>query len=248
MKTKGSVIIEVALVVALLGFGGVWFKNQFFHGDTKRAEESVKTTELVNTATDGLLEAEQAKGALAAASVTKIGEVAASSPNSPEKSFITREVPLALASLPAPDPKALLEAEKRRVAVMEGKLAEADRLYAKALGRAEELSLLAAKHKAELDEARAAKDKADAALVKVAAERRAREQQMLVLIVVAAAIAALWLWTKITHFSPWQQAKVVEDLRSRTYADPVEAVDVAASPIQQTITRFNVKLRSIFSR
>jgi len=239
MKTRGTVIVEVALVVALLGLGGIWVKNQFFHGDTKRAKESVKTTELVNTATDRLLEAEQAKGALAAASVTKIGEVAASSPDSPEKSFITREVPLALASLPAPDPKALLEAEKRRVAVMEGKLAEADRLYAKAIGRAEELSILAAKHKAELDEARAAKDKADAALVKVAAERRAREQQMLVIAGIGALIFIYAIWVKASHFSPHQVAASMTDIRSGVA--PVVAIDTPSTRLQQFLVRHLTK-------
>jgi hypothetical protein len=41
-------------------------------------------------------------------------------------------------------------------------------------------------------------------------------------------------------------AKAVEDMRAKAYQDPVEAIDVAASPLQQTVTRASVKIRRLF--
>jgi uncharacterized membrane protein YsdA (DUF1294 family) len=246
MKNKGSVILEVALVVALLGLGGLWFKNQFFHGDTRRAEASQEATAVVKETVAVVDEAAKKQSAVAAASVVKIGEANAGAPESPEKSFITREVGVALANLEAPDQKALLEAERRRVAVMEGRLEEADKRYAAALGEAEKLRQEREKALRERELAFAERDAIDRKLSEVAAARRAREQQLFVIGLVAASFVALWVWTKFTHLSPWQVAKAVEDMRAKAYQDPVEAIDVAASPLQQTVTRASVKIRRLF--
>ena len=244
---RGETTVLLLALVALAALGFVaWPK--FFHGDTKRAEKSAEATLAVNTTTDALVEVERLRAATAAASVVKIGEANTESPDSPSKNFVAREVPVALANLPAPDPHALLAAEKRKVAVMEGRVAESAALYRAALGRAEQLVSERDEARHALDLARIERAQVDSELAEVAAARRAAEQQKRLFIIFAAVAAGLWLWAKLTHFSPWQQAKAVADLRSGTYADPVDAIDVAASPLQQFVVRFFVRLRKIFTQ
>ena len=124
MKRRAAALTGVEVIVALALLAGVaWFaKPSLFPGQSKRAAASTQATAAVEATTN-------AQGASAAASVAKIGEANAAAPASPARDFIGREVPMALSRLPAPDPQALLEAEKRRVDVMQGRLYEARRLY-----------------------------------------------------------------------------------------------------------------------
>ncbi len=132
-------------------------------GASKRAAQSTAATARVEqTAT--------AQGSAVAASIVEIGKANTEAPESPSRDFIAKEIPVALASLPAPDAQRLLEAERRRAAVMEGRADEARKLYELAAKQAAHLQ-----H--ERDEAIAARRNADLALEKSAAAEHARSLQ-----------------------------------------------------------------------
>lgn len=220
------VIIAGIAVVGLLGLLVV--KPKATHGESRRADESTETTA-------ALVEATKKQSAEAAASVAKIGEANAQQPDSPTKEFIAREVPVALAKLPTPDPLALLEAEKRKVAVLEGKQEVIASLYNAALHRADTLERERAK-------ALAAKQESDLRLEQKAAEHLGAERQRNQLLLVAAIAVGLFLYVKFTHFSPGAIAGAIADIRKGTYADPVTAIDVKASNLQQSIVNFMHRL------
>jgi hypothetical protein len=233
MKTnRGDVSLIVLLAVVLLG-GGAWglSKTKFFSKRSQQAETSKETTE-------ALLAAKDKQGAVAAASVVKIGEANTVAPSSPSRSFIGREVAVALASLPAPDADALMAAERRKVAVLEGRLVEADRLYGDAMKRADEYQREAAR-------AIAAKRASDLALVEAAAAERGAEQQAFWFMLMAGAAGALYLWTKLSHVSPLSLSRVAQDIRSG-HEEPdsaIRALDSATTPFQQANTRAMFWLR-----
>lgn len=232
MKQRGEALTIVLLAIVLIGGGAIGLsKTKWFHGDTKRANKATDTT-------TALVEATAKQGAVAAASVVKIGEANATAPESPEKSFIAREVPVALASLPKPDPEALLQAERRKVAVMEGRLAEASNLYGDALKRADQLER-------ERAAALAAKLKADVELQRVAAERLGAEKQAFWAFCLVGAIALLYIYTKLSHLSPSALAEAVRDMKGGAgEANPaVAALDGVTTRFQQSIIRTINKLK-----
>lgn len=235
---RGDATIIVVLVVALAGLGVFLFNPRSIHGESQRADASAKATSDLNAATNELLKAEKSRSAEAAASVVKIGEANAGAPESPEKSFIAREVPVALANLAPPDQMALIEAERRKAAVLEGRLEEASRLYRDAYAQAAALQRERDLANAALEQARIDRQKADQAILEAAAAHRAMQKQRNLFIVGVVVAGALWMWVKFTHFSPRQMADSVRDIRSKTYADPVEAIDVAANRLQQKIVRW----------
>lgn len=226
-NNRGEAATVVILVLALLGVSFFAFKPKALHGDSKRAQESQESTAQ-------LIQASEKPAAVAAASVVKIGEVAAMLPDSVEKEFITRETPVALANLPAPDPQALLDAERRKVAILTGQVTEARWLYDRAIVKADKLQK-------ERDEALLRKQQSDQALLETAAARIAAERQRNQFIIVAVVAALLYLYAKITHFSPNQIFRSVRDIRAGV--DPVTAIDVSASPIQQKIVGALTKWR-----
>ena len=235
---KGEATVVVLAVVAVAGIALWLFKPRSVHGESRRADESARTTESLNAATNEAMEAERKRGAEAAASVTKIGEAAAESPESPAKAFITREVPLALSNLPPPDQMALIEAERRKAAVMEGRYNEAARLYKDAFTHAAQLQREKDEAIAALEAARLERQKADQAILEAAAANRALEKQRNMFILGCVIVGGLWLWAKITHFSPSQIAQSVRDIRAKTYQDPVVALDIPANRLQQSIVRW----------
>jgi hypothetical protein len=172
-STRALTGIEVAAGIAVVGLLGWLLLPKVFHGASRRANQSTQ-------ATAELLEAQRAQGASAAASVAKA---------SPVRDFIAQEVPVALSQLPAPDPKALIEAERRKVAVLEGRLEEARDLYSSAALRAERLQK-------DLAEAVEARQRADLALEQAAAAERARTIQAGAAVLLAVLIGAAWLWLK----------------------------------------------------
>jgi predicted membrane-bound mannosyltransferase len=205
-RGSSEVIILVVLLAAAAGFIKL---PALFDRDTKRAEQSQQTTE-------ELLRVQQAQGASAAAGVVEIGTANAMAEDSPSKDFITREVPSVLSKLPAPDPAALLEAERRRIAVMEGRIEEANRLYGEEARRSERLAR-------DLAEAIAAKRLSDQALLEAAAARRAAEQQMRIIIVIAGLLLALWLYAYATRIGRKSIALMANDIRSGER--PIVAID-----------------------
>lgn len=234
-NTRGTGLIE--LIVALAAILLI-AKPAFLDGDSRRAKKSEEATAAVVETVSKVDDAAEKRGAVAAASVAKIGEANATAPASPEQEFIAREVPVALANLPAPDPQALLDAERRKVAVLEGRAMLADQLYGKALSEAKALAEAKTKAERDRDLALAARDRIDRDLSEAAAARLAAEHQRNMMILVALAAGALWLWAKLTHFSPGQIASAVTDIKSGAYTDPVTALDTAASPLQQKLVRF----------
>lgn len=121
-RQRGTAVVDVVVVIALLGALG-WAGKAFLGSGKKDAKESVAATEqLVDTVED--------KEAQVAASLVSIGAANVEAPETPSKAFIEREVPAALSLLPEPPESALKAAETRRMAVMEGNLREANRLYA----------------------------------------------------------------------------------------------------------------------
>lgn len=211
---KAEAVTIVLVVLALLGGGLFVLKPKFLDGASNRADTSKATTAALDAATT-------AQGASAAASVAKIGEANAMAPASPAKDFIAREVPTALAKLPTPDPLALLEAEKRRVAVMEGRLTEAARLYETEAKRASQLQT-------ERDAALAARRAADAAISEAAAAQLASERQSAVLIAVCVLLGGAWVYARIFSITPKSMGDVAAAIRAGE--DPIQAIDRATAP------------------
>ena len=85
------------------------------------------------------LAAEIQKASNSAASVEAARKVNTNQPPSPSTTFIDKELGVALAVLPPPDIKTALEVEKRRSAIMEGRVSEANKLYNQAKSEAERL-------------------------------------------------------------------------------------------------------------
>lgn len=211
---RAEAVTAVLLVLVLIGGGLFVLKPKFLDGGSKRAEASQQTTAAFDAATT-------AQGAAAAASVAKIGEANAMAPASPAKEFIAREVPAALAKLPTPDPMALLEAEKRRVAVMEGRLTEAARLY-------ESESKRAAQLQSERDAALAARRAADLAISEAAAAQLASERKSAVLMVLCGLLAAAWIYARLFSITPKSLGDAMAGIRAGE--NPIQAVERVTAP------------------
>lgn len=197
LRRRGEVATIALVAVAAVALLAWAFKPRVLDGESRRADASQAATAQVSAAIAATDAAQAAKGAAAAASLAQIGTAAASLPPSPAADFIGREVPLALGYLPAPDPAALLEAERRRLAVMSGQLEEARRLYAAAYQDAAAAQARAQRAETERDAALAERRAADAAISEAAAAnlalaRRSRLQWLGIgLLVVVAGLA--WL-------------------------------------------------------
>jgi hypothetical protein len=208
MKTQGEASTLLIVVLALVAVGVITVPD-LFNRDGKRAKESQQTTEQ-------LIATQLKQGATVAASVVEIGTANTMAPESPSKAFITREVPLTLSQLPPPDQMALKAAEQRRMAVMEGRLEEANRLYVGAHERADKL----AKQLALAVEARR---QADIALLEAAAAKRAAEKQRVIIVLIAVGLLGLWVYAKLTGLSPRALGQIAADIRGGSH--PIAALD-----------------------
>lgn len=202
------------VAAAAIAVSTLIFKPKVFHGESRRAEDSKHATAQLEAAA-------AAQGSNAAASVVKIGEANAAAPDSPSKDFIAREVPAALAHLPAPDPLALLEAEKRRAAVMEGRADEAARLYGIEANRSAELQK-------QLSAALAARHAADSALSEAAAGQLAAERQRTLAAVFAGLVFVLWAYARLFSISPGSLGAIAADIRAGS--NPITAMDIHLAP------------------
>jgi hypothetical protein len=200
MKTRGTIVIEVAIILAAIGLGLFVKKPEWFSGESKRAANSTAATQRVEEATTAV-------GASAAAGVTSIGRAANDLPDSPATDFVRREVPAVLAKLPAPDPLALLEAERRRAAVMEGRYNEANRLYNSEALRSEKLQK-------ELNKALQARREADLDLQKAAAVSHADSVRIIVLSIIGVLLFAGWCYAKLYGVGPETLGKIAADARA----------------------------------
>lgn len=128
--------------------------------------ESVKTNAAAAiVAAEKRTAAKEQIAANAAASVDAAHRVNTNQPHGPFTTFVDRELGVALKLLPPPDAVTALEVEKRRSAVLEGRVAEADKLYTKAATEADVAKAEAARLKTEADAAKAKHEAAVAALV-----------------------------------------------------------------------------------
>ena len=226
-NARGSITLVVCLVLGLAGALAL-VKPKFLDGDSKRAAQSEKASSHVEAAVKESSTAENNKGAVAAASVQSIKNASSDLPPSPATDFIRREVDVPLALLPKADYQALLEAEKRRVAYMQGRLEEADKSYAKMAKTTEEL--LKAKDEADkkLQQAFLDRRAVDSELAEVAAARLAAERQRNLFIVIAVVAVVLWLVSKFYGVSPSSLGRIVADVRSGV--DPIVAIDTHTYP------------------
>lgn len=211
---RGFALLGVVVILAV-GVVGAWFlKPSLFPGESRRAATSAKTTEALVATTDH-------QGAVVAASLAKIGEANAETQESPQRSFIGQELTLTRTLLPPPDPTALIQAERRKAAILEGRVEESRRLY-------EQATKTAAGLLRERDEALAAKRVADNALVEAAAAHHATTVQMLVIGVVALIALAGWGYLKIYGVGPATLGQIAHDLKTGV---PLEhAFDSALPP------------------
>ncbi len=240
MNTRGAATLLIVGIIALLGVGG-WglSKTKLFHGESKRADESAKTTA-------ELLAAQNAQGAAAAAYVQTMGDVAATLPESRERDFLGRAGGIALSYLPKPDPQKVIEAQALKIAVLSGQLELANKLTGDALTRAEQADR-------RTSQAISSKRASDLALQEAAAETRGAEQQAFWLMLVAIAAGVLWVYNKLTHLSPGALATAVADIRNGTgeQNSAIAALDGVTTPTQQMMVRANVwtksKLAKLFS-
>lgn len=218
MTTRGnrSGLTGLEVIAALAAIGVVtWLvKPSLFPGASRRAAKSTEATAAVEKATAAVDRSVTAQGAAAAAIGVEIGVANGMAPDSPSKSFIGRELPLLASLLPPPDQTALLAAERRRVAVMEGNLDEARRLYesqSKEAARMQKERDAALTARATADAARRA---ADLALEQAAAAEHARTMQMLAIGGVALLFLAGWIYTKANSVSIPMAGKMAADIRA----------------------------------
>lgn len=207
MLKKGSTIGEIAttllIILTLLGVigGGAYLvKPELFSRESARANASAQATKKVD---DSVKKA----SANAAAGVTKIGEANAVAPESPAKDFIGREVPNVLSQLEAPDPIALVAAEARKTAVMQGKFELADSLYQKEAKEVKELQT-------KLAEAKLDRQNVDRALSEAASEHAGAQRNQVILLVIALVLGALWGYSKVFGITPSTMGKMMADMRS----------------------------------
>ena len=225
---RGSVGMDIVVVLAVFGVAGWMGKAFLFSDDKKNAKESAEATEQ-------LLVAQQEQAASVAASVTSIGAANEEAPESPSKAFIAREVPEALALLPNAPKSALKAAEQRRMAVMEGRLHEANRLYAEL--RDENAYLIKQK-----EEAIKRRIEADKTLIDAARERANDELRNMLIIGVAGLLAFGW-FTRARQSVPLAILGQNLGMANRP-KELVSHLDATLSPSQQKVVRKHAKLNT----
>lgn len=224
---RGDVTVVLLLVLAGAALFGM-FKPKWADGESRRADESREASALVERAVAKSAAAERTKGASAAASLQQIGVAAADAPPSPPNDFIRREVPVALSLLPKPDLAAQLAAEQRRVAIMEGRLADAQALYTTAYADVAALTARAVRAEADRDTAFTGRRNADRALAEAAAANLALSRQRTQLIVGVAALVILFAIYRMYLVSPAALGRAATDIRAGQ--NPILALGHATAP------------------
>jgi len=205
MKNNNHAAVQLAVVVCILlagALGLVTLKPKKLHGESRRAKESTEATAELIAASKEKETALKRKSAEAAASVEIIGGVVGTLPDTPEKSFLTQETKVVSSKLESPDPAALLEAEKRKVAVLGGQIELTQKLYGRAFEHAKELEERVVKAEARAATAETQRAAIDLKLEQAAAENLGAERTSNRYLVAIGLLAVLYLYTKITHLSP----------------------------------------------
>lgn len=211
---SGFAVLEYFAVAAIIAIAGYFVAPKLFDGASRRADQSVE-------ATKALEDANRAQGAFVAASITSIQRANSDAPESPSKAFIGLESGLALSGLPSPDYKALLESEKRRVAVMEGRIEEISGLYEKAGKRLSELQK-------ERDEAVLQRQAIDQKLVEAAAVSRGKDQVIVAMGLLALLLLCVTVYMKFFGINSATLGLMAADIRSGT--PPIIAMDTHLAP------------------
>jgi flagellar basal body-associated protein FliL len=225
---RGTAIIDVVVVLGVVAVAGWLGKGFFFSKDKERAKES-------EAATVALIDAQKDQSSAVAASVTAIGVANDEAPESPSKAFIEREVPEALALLPKPPESALKAAETRRMAVMEGRLHEANRLYAELRDANMDL-------KAQRDAAIQRRIDTDMELIEAAKSRASSELRQGIIMLVAA-VAAIGWFTRAKQSVPIAVVGQAMAQANRPHK-AVQELDAALTRGQQKAVRKAVKLNA----
>ena len=236
-------VIEVIAVVAVAAWLGPKVAPSLFDGRTREAEASADASAQVEARMAKAIEAEQKKGAVVAASVQQIGVAAGQLPDSPQRTFIVRESGWVAPLLPPPDPAALLAAERRRVAILEGQLELADKLYRD--GTKENAALLsrAVKAEARVSKALAERRAVDTDLAESAAYARGKDA----VIGILAALTVLGLigWFVARHTSLPKLALAHMANRARDGQAAMDVIDgVVPDTWHDEIERLAAKLRA----
>lgn len=237
-NSKGEAATIVLVVLAVGALGAWLFKPKALHGDSKRAAASTEATaklEAAQVAKDAVVTQRSAE---AASSVVVMDGVVSSLPETPEKSFLKKEGQVVLSKLPAPDPLALLEAEKRKVAELTGRVEESRRLYGQALTHSQELASKLEAKTAEAEKAKAERQAIDLKLEQVAAERLGAERLANQLKFAVAIIVLVLLYVKFTHLSPGALAEAVRD------GGQLSNIDSVTTRLQQGYVRLINKFHS----
>jgi hypothetical protein len=224
-------LVLIALVGLVIGFAAP--KPKFLDGRSREADKSAEASAEVEKRVAKAVEAEQAKGAVVAASVVQIGVAAGQLPDSPQKTFISREAGVVLPPLlPPPDPDALLAAERRRVAILEGKLEHADKLYAAAVKDSERRLERAVKAERKVAESFAERREMDTQLAESAAYARGKDAVIGMLGAVAILCVAGWLYAGLRAGKLSRFARKIIPALDTAYD---EAPDAARQTLDATV-------------
>lgn len=216
MKARGEIATGTLVVIAILAVAVGMFspKPKMFDGRSRDADKSEKASAGVEKR---IVEADtiaEKTGAVVSASVQQISVAAGQLPDGPQKSFIQREAAWVSPLLPPPDAQALLAAERRRIAILEGKLDVADKLYAKATKENEVLLERAAKAEERLNAALRDRREVDGRLSEAAAYARGQEHIIGILCGIALLAFAGWVFAKLNGLSTKTVGAMLSDIRS----------------------------------
>lgn len=246
MKTihrSGVALLTVLIYVAVAGIAGVWaLKPDLLPGTAAhRAKKSTQATQRVEAATDKADAAIKAQVEEVAAGLTKIGEANATAPESPARDFIGMEVPFLLGVSPyKASPQALIAAERRRAAVMEGERDEARRLYQKEAERTEQLQRDRDRALALLATARLERERIDGELREAVAAEHVRTMQFIGAAVVAVLALAAWGYARLYSITPRSLGAIAADVRSGV--NPIHALDTHLAPWLHSVVHREARL------
>lgn len=215
MNRRGAIETVLLLVLAGLGLFAAARPELIPGTAAHRAKRSAQATQAVSSATQRVADAHQRQGEEVSAGLTSIGRANEAAPSSPAKDFIAQEVPFLLGVSPyKASPAALVAAEQRRAAVMQGERDEARRLYAQAYDRADQLQRERDAATAALARAQRERQRVDQELAEAAAAEHARSLQLAGALLAAGAVAAAFFWLRFHSISLPAMGRIVADVRA----------------------------------
>lgn len=218
-----EILLGIGVVVLITAVAAPKVAPKLFDGRTREAEASKDASAEVEKRLAAAVEGERKKGAVVAASLNQMGVAAGQLPESPQKTFLVREGAFTSALLPAPDPEALLESERRRIAILEGQLQLADKLYARASKDNADLIADNAKLRVKVATALAERREADAALAESAAFQRGKDMAIAVLAAIVVLCVLGWIFARLNGLNVRTLGMMSADLRAGH--NPQEVLD-----------------------